>query len=313
MQQALDGWAIARSDLLKLGPRPLPWMIFYEARCAWHIAADPGAVPRGSPGSANLRFEGNPVPVTQLAHGGRIRLPDGKTIPLEPTAFTSPYPGARGSYFVVALPDLWRTRFPNDPGLHRFFLGVASHELTHTTQLTEILAKIAAARKSGVIPRDVSDDLIEETFGTDPAYLALFERERDLFFDAAAEKDDAGARALLGEALALLDERHRRFFVGERKVWRTLDGLFLNMEGVAGWVQHELARRHPAIYAAEDSILRNKGRTTSWSQGEGLAMMLLVDRFVPGWQKRMMAPRLESPVDLLREAASAEGTARPPS
>jgi hypothetical protein len=47
---------------------------------------------------------------------------------------------------------------------------------------------------------------------------------------------------------------------------------------------------------------RVRGNRKWWSQEEGLALYLLVERFVPGWVERTMPPELASPVALLREA-----------
>jgi hypothetical protein len=216
--------------------------------------------------------------------------------------FAAPHPGPSRNFFIVALPDVWRPIWkPNEPRLEEFFLGVSAHELAHTTQVNELTRRIQALKKEGgSFPKNITDDILEETFKGDAEYKALFERERDLFFDAALEKNDERARALAREAMMLVQERHRKFFTGERRAYAELDALFLNLEGIGSWVQYEMARRDPKNFSDEDSILKTKGRSTTWSQGEGLALMLLIDRFVPTWQKRMLSPELASPFDLLR-------------
>jgi hypothetical protein len=39
-----------------------------------------------------------------------------------------------------------------------------------------------------------------------------------------------------------------------------------------------------------------------WSQEEGLALFLLVDRWMPGWVSRVLSPEMASPVVLQEEA-----------
>jgi hypothetical protein len=46
-------------------------------------------------------------------------------------------------------------------------------------------------------------------------------------------------------------------------------------------------------------------RGDAWSQMEGLALFLLIDRLVPDWQARFLAPAFPSPVAVLREVVSA--------
>jgi hypothetical protein len=43
-------------------------------------------------------------------------------------------------------------------------------------------------------------------------------------------------------------------------------------------------------------------RTASWSQGEGLALFVLLDRFRPNWQATFMAPGFPSPFATLKAA-----------
>lgn len=276
-------------------------MIFFDSRCTWHVSPDRKVLKGASAVPHKLKFRGRRIAIASVLHGGAVTLPDGKQVPAQPLAFTSVYNKNR-TFFIVALPELWRPQWkPTDPKLEEFFLGVSAHELAHTTQIAELSRRAAALSETATLPENFNDDVLEERWKTNAEYLALFERERDLFFDAAAEKDDARARTLACEALDLVQQRHERFFTGVDEVYRTVDGLFLNLEGVGSWVQYEMARRDPANFTAEQQILDTKGRGTSWSQGEGLALLMLIDRFVPRWQRRLLAPELASPLTVLRE------------
>jgi hypothetical protein len=303
IQRALTGWSVIEADLLKLEHRALPWMIFYDSKCAWHVSPDRSDLAGAVPMPRAVSFKGKPIPIVGTPHEGHLTLPDGRRVPAQRLSFAAPHSGPSDTFFIMALPDVWRPIWnENEPRLEEFFLGVSAHELAHTTQVTELMKRIKALKSGGAsLPKNLTDDALEDMFKSDADYRSLFERERDLFFEAAAESDDGRAQETARKALALLQERHSRFFTGDKEVFRTLDGLFLNMEGIGSWVQHRMARRDPDNFAEEESIFRTKGRSTSWSQGEGLAMMLLIDRFIPGWQKRMLAPELASPIDLLRE------------
>lgn len=77
MQRALDTWALVSRNSLELRPDSLPWIILYDARCAWHLS------PRGAPaesshdmtGRVALRFAGAPVTVYAFEHGDTLHLP----------------------------------------------------------------------------------------------------------------------------------------------------------------------------------------------------------------------------------------------
>jgi hypothetical protein len=43
-------------------------------------------------------------------------------------------------------------------------------------------------------------------------------------------------------------------------------------------------------------------RNTDWVQEEGLVLFVLIDRFVPDWQSRFLAPGFPSPFAVLRDA-----------
>jgi hypothetical protein len=45
-----------------------------------------------------------------------------------------------------------------------------------------------------------------------------------------------------------------------------------------------------------------RGRNNEWVQDEGLALYLLLDRFVVNWQERLLSPDLASPTGVLAEA-----------
>jgi hypothetical protein len=77
------------------------------------------------------------------------------------------------------------------------------------------------------------------------------------------------------------------------------------MEGVACWSALQMRRRRtsesPAV--ALDRLRNNR---KWWSQEEGLALLLLLDRFAPGWPPRLLSPEVPSPVDLLRQSLAVQ-------
>ena len=76
-------------------------------------------------------------------------------------------------------------------------------------------------------------------------------------------------------------------FTGKRRFYRAFDDIFLTMEGMGQWLayRHYMSARGGSLDA--ETALREVRRDGSqWSQDEGLALMLLVDRLLPNWQAR---------------------------
>lgn len=109
------------------------------------------------------------------------------------------------------------------------------------------------------------------------------------------------------EALALARQRHAKFLVGPDAVYRDLDGLFLNMEGVAEWLRFEFHRTDPAWPVDTLEIAAFvRGRDNSWAQDEGLVLLLLLETMGVDWRPAILGSRMESPLRLLARAMGLE-------
>jgi hypothetical protein len=95
-----------------------------------------------------------------------------------------------------------------------------------------------------------------------------------------------------------------RYFQTMLDDWSTITGEVLRLapRPVPCWGALQLRmRRQPGVAAAavRDGF---RGNRKWWSQEEGLALFLLVDRWMPGWVSRVLSPEMASPVVLLEEA-----------
>jgi hypothetical protein len=155
------------------------------------------------------------------------------------------------------------------------------------------------------LPETIDDDSLQKAFEDNPAYVADYQAERDLLFAAAAAKTDAEARVLASHALRKLRERRVRWFTGEAARWAELEEVFLTLEGVGQWATYSWyidpngLRLNSAVALRE---VRRGGRW--WSQDHGLALFLVADRLVPGWQKRVFADEPATASKLLEMAAA---------
>lgn len=302
LQEALDGWETVARDFLGLDPEPLPWTVLIGTDCYWNLLPE-GEIAAGYVGmETSLTFAGRPISLLARPHEGMVRLPSGAEVPARGMAFASLFNEGRTPFFVLALPDVFRLDpdAPQLPGLEKIILAVASHEIVHTRQLAAIHRRIAALEGQLEIPENVDDDIIQNRFGDDREFRGAIDVERELLYYAVTAEGDDKLRSLVG-ALAVLRERREKFFVGPNAPYAQIEDLFLNMEGVAEWSKMKLELTDPKGRSLEELLDEASDPGNSWSQSIGLALFLLLDDLVPGWQERVFPPELASPVALLEE------------
>jgi hypothetical protein len=305
IQKSLDGWEKVSREFLQLDPEPLPWMILFDQTCAWHLAPEPAMLPDARHVETGLSFAGEPVPAYVVAHQGKIRLPDGGELSPGPIATTSLYRDGEATYFVVGLPEVWRDEpwAKQGESVDDVLFGVLSHEIVHTRHLVLIGRKLSVLVERHSLPAVMDDDVIEKRFGKKRRFREVFEAERDLFFEAAAEPDAERSRLLTAQGLELARQRRARHFKGRNAPYAELEETFLAMEGVAAWAQYKVARSDPGEKRSDAELLAFvRGENNSWSQDEGLALFLLIEKMAPVWQRRVLGAELATPLFLLEDA-----------
>ena len=286
--RALANWRVAERALLRLPPAPLPTVLMVDAHCTYTGRADA----RG-----RLRW-------TAAPHGDPVLLPGGNKAPVGPISFAT---ADAGGYFAMSLPSVWRAAgVTSGLGLERLMDGVMLHELMHSRQFYFANPALAELTRRFGLPADIGDDSLQARFEKDPAYRAAYEAERDMLYAAAAAPTDAEARALAAKALGLMRARRARWFIGADAKWLPLDDLFLDMEGLGQWLAYAWYRT-PAGGAVGPAVALKEVRRgkTQWTQDEGLALFLVVDRLASGWQRDAFAPRPPLAEALLARAATA--------
>ena len=268
--QALAGWQVVVRDFLKSAEHRLPQIVTYDSRCSYTLAA-----PSGSPAQWSV-----------ARHGGEITLPNGGKIPPAPNAFNAATEAH--NFVVMSLPSIWRPVAPaSEIPLEWFLEGVLFHELSHAYQsvVTPELSFPHLHREYG-LPESVNDDSVQEAFQTNAAYVREYQSERDLLFRAASAPTDVEARAFACEALAKLRTRRARHFTGSSSEWALVDEISLTTEGLGEWVSYSWLTQARGL---APSLVLSKLRGRFWSQEQGLAIFLTVDRLVPHWQRRLFS------------------------
>ncbi|HLM66407.1 MAG TPA: hypothetical protein VK358_02720 [Longimicrobium sp.] len=306
IQSALDDWDVASREFLELEAAPLPWMVFIDTACVWHVAADA----RGdaalaatlAPAGAPLRFAGGAVEVRGVAHGGKARLPGGQEVPAAPLSFAAPY-GDGGAFFVIGMPSVWM-RDPRHAGDPDWLINaVFVHEMTHTRQVGPVYRRIDSLATRVPDPESLDDDVIQKRFDSIPGFRASVDAERTLLYRAHDAPDADARRRMIRDALATAADRRGRWFSGANGVYRELDDVFLNMEGAAQWAAYQVALRRAGPAAdPRDLLTRFRRGGRFWSQDLGLALFLAADAYAPGWQARVFGPEQAPIRDVLAEA-----------
>lgn len=297
MQGALEDWDVASREYLRLPPAPLPWMVFIDTACAWHVAPDA----RGdaelaatlAPAGAPLRFAGADVEVRGVSHAGTVRLPGGQQVPAVPLAFAAPYGDAGAAFFVIGTPAVWMRdpRHAADPDLRSLIDAVFVHEMTHTRQVGTVYRRIDALAALIPDPETLDDDVIQKRFDSIPAFREAVEAERRLLYGAHEETERLVRPRMVADALGQANARRMRWLSGADSAYAALEDVFLTMEGAAQWAAYRTALRHAGPDADSAAVLtwfRRGGRF--WSQDIGLALFLAADEHAPGWQARVFGP-----------------------
>ena len=303
VQRAFDGWELARREFLKIDAPPLPWIVLYDASCIWHFApTDPRLVSDAKRVKAKFTFGEVALETLAMPHRGTVLLPNRVEIPIEIKASTALYRNGRATFFVMAMPSVWRRK----PFLDEYLQGVFSHELVHTLQLVNINRRLRQLIGSIDVPGRLNDDVIQARFQKESGFARLIDRERELFYKATGASDHNNRNHLVRKALAVVRERHQRFFTGSNAVYAEIEALFLTMEGMGQWTAYKLTKARGQL-GASDSDAMNLVREDRryWSQDEGLALFLLIDAMVPKWQTRMFDGLPPSPYALLEQALQA--------
>jgi hypothetical protein len=301
--EALDSWTrLVRTDL-RLETRPVPWIVAFDAACVWHVNPDQTASPPMAPAGARQPLplrDGVRPGVVSARHDGAVRLPDGRTLPPTLATFVAPYgPDAR-PFLVTALPPIWgaQERLKGERHLPALIRGVFMHEMTHTLQSSALGARIDAIASRHALP-DLTDDVIQDRFSEAPGFREAFERERNLFYAAAAATP--AARVELGrQALEAMVTRRSRYLSGTNAHFAELEDVFLIMEGAANWTAYRSARADGIPDELALPLIRRDGRR--WSQDEGLGVFLFLEAADAPWRADVFSDAPSSIIDLVRLA-----------
>lgn len=296
IEGSLAAWDEVRERSLRLPPAATPPFIFFDRYCAYELSTLGLGSLRLRAGRDTLRGQGR-------AHGGRIDLPNGLTLPVRAEAFASLLPGDSATFLVMSLEDVWRrdrlyhSENEDWPAyLRRAFV----HEMAHARQLVARapMLRLAAGR---VGLENFDDDVIQQRFDSVPGFREAVRNETALLFRAAATPSEAERRHLAHQAIRLMKERRLVVYGGTDAPWARVEQLLLDMEGAAQWAAlAHVGRRSRLGPDARREIVR--GSRQYWSQDQGLALYMVLDALVPDWSARMFSADPPTAIELIERA-----------
>ncbi|MGZ8524827.1 MAG: hypothetical protein ACXWV1_10390 [Chitinophagaceae bacterium] len=279
LQNWFTAFELVSKEVFHLPDEPAPLMLFFDKTYVYTTSeiSAPGADPIKGPS-----LLGEKLTWRKHAHHGQLILPDGQKVPVGLMTFAAPLKdGNRKSFFVMAAPPFWDEAGIESAelGMDKLLTGVFLHEFAHTRQMQGIGARVDEIDSTQQFDMPLSDDIVQNYYKKDSAYVKLFRSEVNMFYEAAFASNEKEARSFAAKALALLKKRQAKYFTGKKNIFKELDNIFLSMEGLGqyaaiAWLTHPKAADMPFEKAV--SGFRRKG--SQWSQEEGLALFLILNR-----------------------------------
>ncbi len=291
-------WELVDRQLLLLPADKPPEMVFYDD--TWVYTTSATGSPMNGP-----RMYGKPLPWKQARHSDTLTLPDGQRVPVGLMSFAAPAPDGR-SFFVMAAPAFWKAAGIESSAftLDKMLTGVFLHEFTHTRQqksFGHLVDSIERVHTFKEVP--LSDDIVQGYFKADSDYVRSFREEIDAFYTAAAAPDKKQAKDAVRKGLALLKARQAKYFTGNREILKTLDDIFLSMEGLGQYVAvYWLMHPQGGNVNKDTAVSGFRRKRNQWSQEEGLAMFLALTRLSEkDWVKYQFNKKPRTIVELLEQ------------
>ena len=290
VERALEAWRFTSREITGIDRVPNFQAVFFSADC---VLKSGNAL--SSPTAEQETW-------TASSHSGTITLPDGSTIPAGVTSFTS---GKNGLlYFVMSTPSVWQAAHVGEgPGLDTTMVAVLLHEASHVAQTGPYGPRLGALIDRNSLPDSFNDDSLQDRFKTNPEFAASVKQESALFIDAALAKDDAEARALARKGRRLMLERQARWQVGKDAYFVEAEDIWLTFEGSGQWAGYQWLV-HPRGGAQPPAeVLAGFTRDRHWSQAEGFAIVMALDRLAgPRWKRHAFGDGARTVLEMLDDA-----------
>lgn len=303
LQDWFKAWELVNSKLLLLPSGQPPEMVFYDDSWIYTTSATtaPDALPMRGPG-----MYGQALQWRKVRHGDSLTLPDRQRVPIALMSFAAST-SEGSSFFVMGAPSFWKKAGVESSAftLDKMLTGVFLHEFTHTRQQKGFGRQVDSIERVHPFKEvPLSDDIVQGYFKADSDYVRSFRDEIDAFYTAAAATGKRQAKEAARKGLNLLHARQTKYFTGDKAILKTLDGIFLSMEGLGQYVAvYWLIHPQGGNVKSDAAVSGFRRKRNQWSQEEGLAMFLALSRLTEqDWVKAQFSEQPRTIVELLEQA-----------
>lgn len=300
-----SAWEFVSRDIYKINNLKTVEFVFFDEKYVYSTSVV--SLPKGELIDGPGLF-GKKMIWRRDIHNGKITLPNGQIVPVGLMSFAAPLDEKdESAFFVMPLPEFWEKAGVKSEefGLEKLLTGVFLHEFSHTQQVSNFGRKISEYEKQYNFDVEFSDDIVQDYFGKDALYESVFrEEEVEIFYKAAAIKDRRKSVGLIKQAIESLESRQRKYFSGDKEHFREIDDFFLTMEGFGQMTMYLwLIDPKGGNISPELAVKGVRRGKKSWSQDEGFALFLVLNKFSKPkkWSKKMSGDETESIVKLLKE------------
>lgn len=283
----MDAWSYTSREITGIGTVEKIQALFFDSQCAV---------------SSGTAMNGGDRAWTATAHQGTITIPGGQTIPAGVISFAM---GGEGrNFFVMSTPSVWQAAGKSDNGLgslETLMTAVVLHEATHVAQIPTYGERIGRLATAHRLPESFSDDSIQERFSGNAEFASSISRETDLLLRASQAPGDSEAKRLAQEARSLIQARQDRWYTDSYLA--EAEDIWLSMEGSAQWAAYRwlIDPRGGGVPAA--TALQSFSTGKWWSQVEGFALFMALDRLTAGaWKQHAFADGDKTALQMLTEA-----------
>ena len=293
-------WKLVSKEIYKIDEVKPVEFVFFDDKYVYSTSAitiKNGSYVKG-PNLMNLKLQWK-----KALHKGSLTLPDKSVVPLNLMSFAAQPPtGTNASFFVMPLPDFWKKSgvSSKELGLANLVTGVFVHEFSHSQQMENFGEKMTVYEQQNNFGVVFSDDIVQNIYGKDTTYTAYYKKETELFYGSI--KNNTPDKQSVNEGLAIMKQRQQIYFKGKYQNLQEIDNFFLTMEGLGQytmflWLIHPKGgniKREVAI----EGVRRGKNW---WSQDEGFALFLIVDKLTKpeNWVNGMFGDKPESIITLM--------------
>ena len=294
IDRSLTAWRFATEEIAGITSFPANQAILFSEDCV--LRSDNALSSRTAAG----------VTWTASPHTGSVPLPDGSEIPVAVTSYAAGDEGER--FFVMALPAIWEAAGIGTGGSpETALIPVLLHEASHIVQTGPYGPRLGALIERHSLPDSFNDNSVQERFNTNEEFAASVKKETELFLEAASAKDLNEAKRLAREARRLMLDRRDRWMTGDDSYHVEAEDIWLTFEGSGQWLAYKwmIDPRGGAQPEAETLARYTRGR--QWSQTEGFALVMALDRIAgPGWKRHAFGDGAKTVLEMLDEALGEE-------